>query len=70
MSDEPKEELYDPSMAKIIVELIKKKSKTSLDVRHYSSDFEKLYKEGGTCHISILAPNGDAVSVTSSVNYA
>ncbi|XP_044759064.1 glutathione hydrolase 1 proenzyme-like isoform X2 [Coccinella septempunctata] len=70
LCDEPKEENYDPSMAKIIVELIKKRSTTSPDVRHYSTDFEKLYKEGGTCHISLLAPDGDAVSVTSSVNYA
>ncbi|KAJ8923066.1 hypothetical protein NQ315_001615 [Exocentrus adspersus] len=40
---------------------------TSLDPKHYGAVF---YSKGdhGTAHISILAPNGDAVSITSSIN--
>ncbi|KAJ8929869.1 hypothetical protein NQ314_017474 [Rhamnusium bicolor] len=40
---------------------------TSSDPKHYGAVF---YSKGdhGTAHFSIIAPNGDAVSVTSSVN--
>ncbi|KAK9881213.1 hypothetical protein WA026_015330 [Henosepilachna vigintioctopunctata] len=70
LSDEVKGENYDPSMAKTILKSIESESSTSSDVRDYAEDFEKMGHEEGTCHINLLSPNGDAVSVTSSINYA
>ncbi|XP_059618787.1 scoloptoxin SSD14-like isoform X2 [Phlebotomus argentipes] len=35
---------------------------------HYGADFTNV-EDHGTAHISILAPNGDAVAATSTVNY-
>jgi len=42
-------------------------SATSNDPKHYGGDFE-INKEDGTSHTSVLAPNGDAVAVTSTIN--
>ena len=41
---------------------------TQLDASYYGSDFQYVPTDHGTSHVSILAPNGDAVSVTSTVN--
>ncbi|KAL3272436.1 hypothetical protein HHI36_013917 [Cryptolaemus montrouzieri] len=70
LSDEVTVEKYDPSMAKMILKTIHTNSATSADVRNYSKDFKQIFREGGTCNICLLAPNGDAISVTSSINYA
>ncbi|XP_055309857.1 glutathione hydrolase 1 proenzyme-like [Sitodiplosis mosellana] len=40
---------------------------TSEDPKHYGGDFQVI-ADKGTSHVSILAPNGDAISVTSSIN--
>jgi len=52
------------------VEHIKSKiddQRTYQDPRHYGAD-HVLTEDHGTCHHSLIAPNGDAVSVTASVN--
>ena len=41
---------------------------TQLNASYYGADFQYVPTDHGTSHISILAPNGDAVSVTSTVN--
>lgn len=40
---------------------------TSNDPKHYGGEYQ-VVADKGTSHVSILAPNGDALSVTSSVN--
>lgn len=40
---------------------------TTNDPTYYGGQYE-VVDDKGTSHISILAPNGDAISVTSSVN--
>ena len=44
--------------------------KTFANIEHYggSLDFKQL-NDHGTAQISVLAPNGDAVAITSSINY-
>lgn len=42
-------------------------NKTVLDPKHYGAIFYNN-DDHGTAHISVLAENGDAVSVTSSIN--
>jgi gamma-glutamyltranspeptidase / glutathione hydrolase / leukotriene-C4 hydrolase len=37
------------------------------DMNHYGANFTNT-EDHGTAHISVIAPNGDAVSVTSTVN--
>ena len=41
---------------------------TTLNTTFYGADFQYVPTDHGTSHVSILAPNGDAVSVTSTVN--
>lgn len=42
-------------------------NQTFNDVHHYGANFT-VVEDHGTAHLSVLAPNGDAVSVTSTVN--
>ena len=43
-------------------------TETFNDPTHYGAEFQQI-EDGGTSHISILSPAGDAVSVTSSENH-
>lgn len=45
-----------------------KDSSTMENVEDYGADSASP-EEHGTSHISIIAPDGDAISVTSSINY-
>lgn len=40
---------------------------TSSDPKFYGGQFS-VVEDKGTSHMSIIAPNGDAISVTSSIN--
>jgi gamma-glutamyltranspeptidase/glutathione hydrolase/leukotriene-C4 hydrolase len=54
-----------------IAEEIRKKindHSTKNDPKEYGADFY-LPDTHGTAHISVIAPNGDAVSATSSINF-
>lgn len=42
-------------------------SRTYQDFAHYGANFS-VPDDHGTIHISLIAPNGDAVSVTASIN--
>ncbi|XP_049817160.1 scoloptoxin SSD14 isoform X2 [Aethina tumida] len=44
--------------------------KTHTDREFYSNECFSSYIGGGTCNVCVLAPNGDAVCVTSSINSA
>ena len=41
-------------------------SMTYKDVKHYAESFSEA--DYGTTHVAVLAPNGDAVSVTTTIN--
>lgn len=41
---------------------------TSDDPEHYGGEYQ-VVNDKGTSHVSILAPNGDALSITSSINF-
>lgn len=43
-------------------------NQTFTDTKHYGGDFN-VVTDTGTSHVSILAANGDAISVTTSINY-
>lgn len=44
-------------------------TKTFNNIDYYGGHFMAAPEDHGTAHISILAPNGDAVSVTGTINY-
>lgn len=60
--------LTSKSFARAIRERINDE-RTWQDPRHYGSSINFGAEDHGTAHVSILAPNGDAVSVTSTINY-
>lgn len=43
-------------------------TKTYQDYAHYGAEFAQP-DDHGTAHINIIAPNGDAIAVTSTINY-
>ena len=43
-------------------------AKTEVNTEFYGAKFQYVLEDHGTSHISILAPNGDAISATSTVN--
>lgn len=61
------EEVLSESYGKRVWKKIKDSS-TMENVEHYGADSVSP-EEHGTSHISIIAPDGDAISVTSSINY-
>ena len=43
-------------------------TQTNMDTQYYGADFQYLPTDHGTSHVSVLAPNGDAVGATSTIN--
>lgn len=41
---------------------------TSNDTKHYGASYA-VEEDHGTAHVSIIAPNGDAVAITGTINY-
>uniref|UniRef100_A0A182RIR1 Gamma-glutamyltransferase n=1 Tax=Anopheles funestus TaxID=62324 RepID=A0A182RIR1_ANOFN len=60
--------LTDPQFAKHIREKMISDERTYDDYVHYGAEFADV-EDKGTAHICVLAPNGDAVSATSTINY-
>lgn len=60
------EQILSPTYADELRSLIDP-FKTFEDPRHYGAVYSSTGDEG-TSHISILGPNGDAVSLTTSIN--
>lgn len=60
------EQLIDPGFAAEIRKLIQD-DETFENRAYYGSNYSNVMDQG-TAHISVLAPNGDAVSVTSTIN--
>lgn len=56
------------SLVNPVRDIVKKTQMTSQNVKFYCDSFYTSSRDSGTCHVSILAPNGDAVSATSSIN--
>lgn len=59
------EALLDPEVAKLQVQKI---NDTSTQEKSFYGSLLTGTEEKGTTHVSILAENGDAVAVTSSIN--
>lgn len=60
-------DLMSPDFASKIRSAIKD-NQTFSDPKYYGGDFN-VVNNTGTSHVSILAPNGDAISVTTSINF-
>lgn len=60
------EQMIDPDFAARIRKLIED-DVTFENIAHYGANYSNV-PDQGTAHISVLAPNGDAVSVTSTIN--
>lgn len=60
------EELMSPEFAEEIRKLIKD-DRTFTDMAYYGANFTNV-EDHGTANIVVLAPNGDAISVTSTIN--
>lgn len=58
--------MTNPDFAEAIRQRIKD-DKTFSDYRHYG-DFYQNASHEGTSHLSVIAENGDAVSVTTTIN--
>ena len=61
------EKIVDPNFATHLRARIHR-AKTSNDYKDYGATYS-LQEDHGTAHINVLAPNGDAVSATSSINH-
>lgn len=59
--------LSDTGYANDIRGLINDKQ-TSNDTKHYGASYA-IDEDHGTAHVSIIAPNGDAVAITGTINY-
>lgn len=59
--------LSDTGYANDIRGLIDDKQ-TSNDTKHYGASYA-IEEDHGTAHVSIIAPNGDAVAITGTINY-
>uniref|UniRef100_A0A7M5EBM8 Gamma-glutamyltransferase n=1 Tax=Anopheles funestus TaxID=62324 RepID=A0A7M5EBM8_ANOFN len=60
------DKLSSKTYARYIVETIKD-DQTHSEYAHYGAEFSNE-RDQGTAHVSVLAPNGDAVSITSTIN--
>lgn len=64
-------QLYKNLTSTDYAEILRQKiddKKTYADPLHYGAEYETS-ADRGTSHVSIIAPNGDAIAVTSSVNF-
>uniref|UniRef100_A0A182T2W5 Gamma-glutamyltransferase n=1 Tax=Anopheles maculatus TaxID=74869 RepID=A0A182T2W5_9DIPT len=60
------DKLSSKTYARYIFETIKD-DQTSSEYAHYGAEFSNE-RDHGTAHVSVLAPNGDAVAITSTIN--
>lgn len=58
--------MLDPDYARDIRSKIED-DQTYQDYEHYGANFS-LPDDHGTAHISVIAPNGDAIALTSTIN--
>ena len=61
-------EVVSDQWTKQISQKIRSMNKTKSDPKYYGVHESTYVEDQGTTHISILASNGDAVSVTSTIN--
>ncbi|KFB46134.1 hypothetical protein ZHAS_00014190 [Anopheles sinensis] len=60
--------LTDPQFASYVREQLIDDEQTHNDFAYYGAKFADV-EDKGTAHVCVLAPNGDAVSATSTINY-
>lgn len=58
---------YNPRFADSYYEAIDE-NRTFNTMEHYYGMFDAI-EDHGTCHISVLAPNGDGIAATSTINW-